>query len=92
MVADLAGEMGGAYPELVKEQLRITSMLKLEEDRFFETIENGMAILEAELANKPTIFNGDLAFKLHDDTFGFPLDLTADICRERDVSCRYSWF
>lgn len=85
MVADLVGEMGTAYPELIKEQARITSMLKLEEDRFFETIENGMAILEAELANKPTIFNGDLAFKLH-DTFGFPLDLTADICREREVS------
>jgi len=84
MVADLAVEMGGAYPELIKEQARITNLLKLEEDRFFETIENGMAILEAELANKPSIFNGDLAFKLH-DTFGFPLDLTADICREREV-------
>ena len=85
MVADLANEMGGAYPELVKEQVRITSMLKLEEDRFFETIENGMAILETELASKPTTLNGDLAFKLH-DTFGFPLDLTADICREREVT------
>lgn len=85
MVADLANVMGVAYPELIKEQARITSILKLEEDRFFETIENGMAILEAELANKPTVFNGDLAFKLH-DTFGFPLDLTADICRERNVS------
>ena len=85
MVADLVREMGGAYPELVKEQARITSMLKLEEDRFFETIENGMAILEAELAAKPAILNGDLAFKLH-DTFGFPLDLTADICREREIT------
>jgi alanyl-tRNA synthetase len=85
MVADLANVMGVAYPELVKEQTRIVGTLKLEEDRFFETIENGMAILEAELANKPTVFNGDLAFKLH-DTFGFPLDLTADICRERNVS------
>ena len=85
MVADLADVMGGAYPELVKEQARINSMLKLEEDRFFETIENGMAILEAELASKPSVLNGDLAFKLH-DTFGFPLDLTADICRERGVT------
>ena len=85
MVADLVCEMGGAYPELKSEQARITSILKLEEDRFFETIENGMAILETELANNPTIFNGDLAFKLH-DTFGFPLDLTADICRERNVT------
>ena len=85
MVADLVSEMGTAYPELKTEQARITSLLKQEEDRFFETIENGMAILETELANNPTIFNGDLAFKLH-DTFGFPLDLTADICRERNVT------
>jgi alanyl-tRNA synthetase len=85
MVADLVGEMGSAYPELKTEQKRITDILKLEEDRFFETIENGMAILETELTRKPTILDGDLAFKLH-DTFGFPLDLTADICRERDVA------
>jgi alanyl-tRNA synthetase len=85
LVADLVVEMGEAYPELVSNQARITDILKLEEDRFFETIENGMQILEAELATKPAIFNGDLAFKLH-DTFGFPLDLTADICRERGVT------
>ena len=89
MVADLSGEMGTAYPELVKEQARITSILKLEEDRFFETIENGMAILETELVgmstSAKTIFNGETAFKLH-DTYGFPLDLTADICRERNVT------
>jgi len=85
MVADLANVMGDAYPELVKEQTRILSTLKLEEDRFFETIENGMAILEAEIANAPTLLNGELAFKLH-DTFGFPLDLTADICRERNIT------
>ena len=89
IVADLVSEMGDAYPELKTEQARITSTLKLEEDRFFETIENGMEILETELAlmTKSAIltFNGDLAFKLH-DTFGFPLDLTADICRERKMS------
>ncbi len=85
LVPDLVAEMGEAYPELVSEQKRITDILKLEEDRFFETIENGMQILEAELATKPAIFNGDLAFKLH-DTFGFPLDLTADVCRERNVT------
>ena len=89
MVADLVREMGGAYPELKAEQARITNILKNEEDRFFETIENGMEILETELAALEkagtTTFNGDLAFKLH-DTFGFPLDLTADICRERNVS------
>jgi alanyl-tRNA synthetase len=85
LVADLVAEMGEAYPELVSNQARITDILKQEEDRFFETIENGMQILETELATKPTVFNGDLAFKLH-DTFGFPLDLTADICRERGVT------
>ncbi len=89
MVADLVLEMGNAYPELKAEQARITSILKNEEDRFFETIENGMEILETELASMEKAgnrtFNGDLAFKLH-DTFGFPLDLTADICRERNVT------
>lgn len=85
IVADLAAEMGAAYPELVTNQTRITDMLKLEEDRFFETIENGMAILETELATTKAVFNGETAFKLH-DTYGFPLDLTADICRERNVT------
>ena len=85
IVPDLVMEMGGAYPELSANQARIMDVLKLEEDRFFETIENGMAILETELANTKEIFNGETAFKLH-DTYGFPLDLTADICRERNVS------
>ena len=92
MVTDLVREMSGAYPELKTEQTRITNTLKLEEDRFFETIENGMNILEAHLAESLGAFgsanfvlDGELAFKLH-DTFGFPLDLTADICRERGVT------
>lgn len=85
MLPDLVQEMGTAYPELVAEQKRVSDILKQEENRFFETIENGMAILEAELANTQSVFNGDLAFKLH-DTYGFPLDLTADICRERNVT------
>jgi alanyl-tRNA synthetase len=85
MVSDLVAEMGFAYPELHANQARITDMLKLEEDRFFETIENGMAILETDLAATKDIFNGETAFKLH-DTYGFPLDLTADICRERNVT------
>ncbi|MBN8441666.1 MAG: alanine--tRNA ligase [Thauera sp.] len=89
MVPDLVGEMGEAYPELKSGEKRVMDVLKQEEDRFFATIENGMAIVEAELAameaagNK--VFDGDTAFKLH-DTFGFPLDLTADICRERSVT------
>ncbi len=85
MVADLVAEMAAAYSELKTNQIRITDMLKLEEDRFFETIENGMAILETELALTQAVFNGETAFKLH-DTYGFPLDLTADICRERNIS------
>ncbi len=85
MLQGLVDEMGEAYPELKSEQKRITATLKQEEERFFETIENGMTILEAELANTKGAFDGETAFKLH-DTYGFPLDLTADICRERDVS------
>ena len=85
IVPDLVASMGSAYPELVANQTRIMEMLKLEEDRFFETIDNGMAILEAELSHTQEIFNGETAFKLH-DTYGFPLDLTADICRERNVT------
>ncbi len=85
MLNDLVKEMGEAYPELLSEQKRITATLKQEEERFFETIENGMAILEAELKNTKGAFDGETAFKLH-DTYGFPLDLTADICRERDVA------
>ncbi len=88
MVPDLVEQMGSAYPELVAEQARVKGILKLEEERFFATIEHGMAILEADLAEMDKaggkVFNGETAFKLH-DTYGFPLDLTADICRERGV-------
>jgi alanyl-tRNA synthetase len=89
MVPDLVAEMGDAYPELKENQAKVVATLKQEEDRFFATIENGMAILEGELADMAakgvTVFNGETAFKLH-DTYGFPLDLTADICRERSVT------
>ncbi len=89
IVPDLVNEMGAAYPELVSGKDRVMDILKQEEERFFATIENGMAILEAELAEMAKtaskVFNGETAFKLH-DTFGFPLDLTADICREREVT------
>ena len=87
LVAALAVEMGDAYPELRQQQQRVTEVLKQEEERFFQTIANGMEILEAALASLPKdeALNGDLAFKLH-DTYGFPLDLTADVCRERGVS------
>jgi alanyl-tRNA synthetase len=86
IVPDLAAVMGDAYPELVKAQDRVMDILKQEEERFFETIEHGMGILEATLKTIPAggTFDGELAFKLH-DTYGFPLDLTADICREANV-------
>jgi alanyl-tRNA synthetase len=84
LVDELAHEMGDAYPELKREQSRVTEVLKVEEERFFQTIANGMEILEATLAMHHGV-PGDVAFKLH-DTYGFPLDLTADVCRERGVS------
>ncbi|MBT0962558.1 alanine--tRNA ligase [Denitromonas iodatirespirans] len=89
LVPDLAREMGEAYPQLVTDQARIMEVLRQEESRFFETIEHGMAILEDELAamieQGVNQFDGETAFKLH-DTYGFPLDLTADVCRERGVT------
>ena len=89
LVPDLVADMGAAYPELLAERSHIMALLKQEEERFFATIENGMAILETELLamqqQQRTVFNGETAFKLH-DTYGFPLDLTADICRERSVT------
>jgi alanyl-tRNA synthetase len=89
MVPDLVAEMGAAYPELAAGEKRVMDVLKQEEERFFATIENGMAILEADLGvmakHNVKVFNGETAFKLH-DTFGFPLDLTADVCRERGVA------
>ncbi|MBP5998294.1 MAG: alanine--tRNA ligase [Azonexus sp.] len=87
MVPDLVAEMGSAYPELAQNQHKVIATLKQEEDRFFETIEHGMAILEGELKalGEGGVFNGETAFKLH-DTYGFPLDLTQDICREHKIT------
>jgi len=87
MVPDLVAEMGAAYPELAQNQHKVIATLKQEEDRFFETIEHGMAILEGELKalSEGGVFNGETAFKLH-DTYGFPLDLTQDICREHKIT------
>jgi alanyl-tRNA synthetase len=85
LVMPLVAEMGDAYPELRRDAVRVTDVLKAEEERFFQTIANGMEILETELARGVRRIDGELAFKLH-DTFGFPLDLTADVCRERGVS------
>ncbi|MGI4857909.1 MAG: alanine--tRNA ligase [Janthinobacterium lividum] len=102
LVGDLVEEMGTAYPELVEARTRVTDILRQEEERFFETIENGMEMLDATIgeleARRPAgaagdadaatpalVLSGDIAFKLH-DTYGFPLDLTADVCRERGIT------
>ena len=84
LVAALSAEMGEAYPELRQAQARVTEVLRVEEERFFQTIATGMEILEAALAKGGNV-DGDTAFKLH-DTYGFPVDLTADVCRERGVT------
>ncbi len=85
LVADLDRAMGDAYPELSAARERVEQVLKQEEERFGETLENGMAILESALAARPAQLDGETAFRLY-DTYGFPLDLTADVCRERGVT------
>ena len=82
LVDDLVKEMGDAYPELREAQARVINTLRQEEERFGETLENGMLILDATLAGDSKHLDGDVAFKLY-DTYGFPIDLTADIGRER---------
>ena len=88
LVADLVALMGDAYPKLRADAQRITEVLKVEEERFFETLATGMEILEGALgtpqAGATRVLAGDVAFKLH-DTYGFPLDLSADVCRENGV-------
>ena len=84
LVADLVKEMGGAYPELKEKQVQIEEALKNEESRFAQTLETGMALLENALAKGGKTLGGEIIFKLY-DTYGFPYDLTADICRERNI-------
>ncbi|MGB9990941.1 alanine--tRNA ligase [Pseudoduganella rhizocola] len=85
LAADLNIEMGTAYPELAEKLAYVQQVLKTEEERFGETLENGMKILEAQLAKDAKNLDGATAFTLY-DTYGFPLDLTADICRERGIT------
>jgi alanyl-tRNA synthetase len=85
IVPDLVALMGDAYPNLKNQAQRVMDMLKVEEERFFETLENGMEILDAALVGGAKVLPGDVAFKLH-DTYGFPLDLSADVCRERGLT------
>lgn len=84
LVADLVKEMGDAYPELKEKQAQIEEALKNEESRFAQTLETGMALLENALVKGGKTLDGEIIFKLY-DTYGFPYDLTADICRERNI-------
>ena len=84
LVAPLAQVMGDAYPELRNSANRVAEIIKAEEERFAETLEHGMKILESKLADGAKVLDGETAFMLY-DTYGFPLDLTADITRERGV-------
>jgi alanyl-tRNA synthetase len=84
LVEDLDQAMGDAYPELRSSKKRASETLRQEEERFAETLENGMGVLESALASGEKLLDGDTVFRLY-DTFGFPVDLTADICRERGV-------
>ena len=91
LVPDLVRMMGDAYPRLKIDAVRVMDVLRVEEERFYETLATGMEILDSALGYdaatgkaKITTLPGDVAFKLH-DTYGFPLDLSADVCRERDL-------
>ncbi len=91
IVRDLVGAMGAAYPELASAEDRVAQVLKVEEERFAETLENGMKVLEAALARGAKVLDGETAFQLY-DTYGFPLDLTADIARERGIAVDQAGF
>jgi alanyl-tRNA synthetase len=86
LVASLVEQMGQAYPELVEQQIKIEKILKAEEEQFALTLEKGLAVLELELKEvQGTQIPGELVFRLY-DTYGFPVDLTNDIARERELS------
>jgi alanyl-tRNA synthetase len=92
LVAPLAREMGDAYPELKKAQAHVEKVLAKEEQRFAETLDQGMEMLEAAIADLSSDeIPGDVVFKLY-DTYGFPVDLTADIARERSLSVDQAGF
>ena len=91
LVADLCRVMGEAYPELPAGLHHVTGVLKQEEERFAETLENGMKVLEAALHREDRMLDGETVFQLY-DTFGFPVDLTADIARERGVMIDHAGF
>ncbi|WP_220815021.1 alanine--tRNA ligase [Pseudomonas paralcaligenes] len=86
IVAALVAEMGEAFPELKQQQAHIERVLKTEEEQFAKTLEQGLKILEQDLSGlQGTVIPGDIVFKLY-DTYGFPVDLTGDIARERELT------
>ena len=86
IVAPLVAEMGEAFPELKQQQAQIERILKTEEEQFAKTLEQGLRILEQDLAHlEGSVIPGSVVFKLY-DTYGFPMDLTADIARERELT------
>ena len=91
LLPDLVQAMGEAYPELAGARERVARVLEQEEERFADTLENGMAVLEGALRSEDRMLDGDTVFRLY-DTFGFPLDLTADIARERGVTVDFAGF
>ena len=91
LAGDLALVMGEAYPELRSSEKRVTDVLKQEEERFAETLENGMKVLENALHREDRMLDGETVFQLY-DTFGFPVDLTADIARERGITLDMAGF
>jgi alanyl-tRNA synthetase len=92
LVEPLVEEMGGAYPELAKARAHVEKVLAKEETRFAETLDQGMEILETAISNLDgKELPGDVVFKLY-DTYGFPVDLTADVARERDLTVDQAGF
>lgn len=91
LVEALSQVMGQAYPELVAAKTRVAAVLQQEEERFAETLEHGMQVLEDALCHKIKVLDGETAFRLY-DTFGFPFDLTADIARERGITVDHAGF
>ena len=92
LVAPLVEQMGEAYPELAEAQANVERILKLEEERFAETLDQGMRILDEAISKlEGKTIPGETAFKLY-DTYGFPIDLTADIARERELEVDHAGF
>ncbi len=87
----LSEEMGEAYPELVRQQAFVDQVIRQEEERFAETLDQGMKLLDAACAQAQGVLDGDTVFKLY-DTYGFPLDLTQDVARERQLEVDVAGF